>query len=153
MTADPHSGQTPSIGTFDYNVYGTAQAGTPFWQLNGTSQSTFSGWQSACGCDAHSRSGNDNLTAALSGITNLGVISSGYIGMEWGQNLSGNATGLMAALGSGTTAGNTVTPSPRPGGSCSTQGSSSCWNVGAYNGSSGSAGPPPAPTDLIASVE
>jgi hypothetical protein len=151
--ADSHSGQSPTFAKFDYNIYGQASSGNPLWAgFSGINDvSTIAAWQAACSCDSHS---TGNLGSLLAGITSEGVPGTGYIGMQWGANLSANATGLMAALGYGTTAGNTVTPVSRPTGSCATQGTASCWGVGAYYQSSGTAGgPPPAPTDLTASVQ
>lgn len=145
-------GPTWSSSSFDYNIYSNMTGGgNNAWQVNSIAANTLADWQNACGCDAHARA---QLGSLLSNITNEGVPSAGFMGLESGANLSTNATGLMAALGSGTSAGNTVAPAPRPGGSCSTQGSSSCWSVGAYSQSSGSGGtPPPAPANLTASVE
>ena len=155
ILASPYGGNpgpTWSSSSFDYNIYSNMNGGgNTAWKVNSIAVNTLAEWQSACGCDAHAQG---QLGSLLSNITNEGVPSAGFMGLESGANLSANATGLMAALGSGTTAGATVTAVPRPSGSCSTPGSASCWSVGAYYQSSGSAGsPPPAPTDLVASVE
>jgi hypothetical protein len=151
MFADPHSGQTPSYRAIDYNIYGSANSGDPYWQVNSISQTTFSGWQNACNCDSHGQASNNTLTAALTNITSEGVPSAGFIGIQQGANLTSAATGLLSALDFDTGAGNTHTPVQRPGGTCTTQGTSSCWDIGAYQYGSGDP-PPNPPTGLSAVV-
>jgi hypothetical protein len=127
-TADNHSGQTPSFTTWDYNVYGQAISGNSLFQFNAISQNTFSGWQSACSCDAHGQAASNNLASAISNITSAGVPSAGYIGLVAGANLTSTATGNLASLATGTTAANSITGEARP---------NSAWDVGAYEISNG----------------
>jgi hypothetical protein len=153
MAPNASSGQSPTISVMDYNVYGQASSGNSLWTgFSGMSPvSDFPAWQAACSCDKHS---TGNVTTALADISSEGIPSAGYVGLQWGANLDGTATGLLAALSSGTTAGNTATPLARPQGICATQGSSSCWDVGPYYQSGASSGgQPPAPSELTASVE
>ena len=148
MFADPHSGQTPSYKAIDYNIYGKAQSGNALWHVNSMSVSSMSAWQSACNCDGHSQA---QLSSLLADITPDGVPSSGFIGAQQGTDLMSMATGKLAALAYDTGAGNSHTPVSRPTGTCSTQGSSSCWEIGAYFGSGGAS--PQPPTGLAAVVQ
>jgi hypothetical protein len=148
MFADPHSGLTPSYNTIDYNLYGKAQSGNALWHVNSMSISTLSTWQSACNCDRHSQA---QLGSLLAGITDEGVPSPGFIGIQQGADLMSLATGNLSALAFDTGAGKAHTPVPRPSGSCSSQGASGCWEIGAYFGSGSPA--PQSPTALTAVVE
>jgi hypothetical protein len=150
--ADSHSGQTPSFAAWDYNVYGPSNSGTSNFQFNSITQSTLSSWQSSCGCDAHSQASNNGLTAQLPNITNEGVPSSGYMGIQQGADLTNTAVGMLAALAWDTDAGDTRTPVQRPSGTCSSQGTASCWDVGAYQYGSSAAAPQP-PSGLAALVQ
>ena len=146
MFADPHSGQTPSIASIDHNVYGKSASGNSLWKVNSIQVSDFASWQSQCKCDSHSQAQLSNL---LSNISSLGVPSDGFIGIQQGSNLMASATGKLAPLASDTGAGDTHTPVGRPGGTCSSMGSSSCWDVGPYQAGA-AASAPAAPTGLAA---
>lgn len=126
-----------SLATMDYNVYGYSASGSPLWQVSGygSGSNTLAAWQTACSCDAHSRA---QLGSLLSDITSEGVPSTGFIGLLWGQNLTSTATGALASLATGTTAANSVVGEARPSGSCTSQGNSPCWDIGAYEISSSS---------------
>lgn len=151
MTAAAFGGNpTPSWTTLDYNIYANdGGSGNQVWQVNSIGESTLASWQSACNCDAHSQA---QLGSLLSNITSEGVASAGYIGIGQGTNLTSTSTGLLAALGYDSGAGDSHTPVQRPGGTCSTLGSSSCWDVGGYQHGSGAA-PPSPPSGLAAIVQ
>jgi len=153
MFADPHSGQTPSYTAIDYNVYGSVSGGNAYWQVNSMSETNFSSWKSACNCDSRAMATNNALTGTLADITSEGVTSAGYMGIQQGINLTGTAAGELAALAFDTGAGNTHTPVQRPGGTCSTQGTTSCWDIGAYQSASSSGSTPAPPTGLAAVVQ
>jgi hypothetical protein len=147
------SGTAPAL--VDYNVYGNASGGDNLWQVPGTSTSSFSTWQGA-GFDQHGSASLGALLPNLNGCgtyeCGAGVPSSGFVGINWGVNLSNLCTGAMASLCSDTTAGGTHVAIPRPTGTCSSQGSSGCWDIGAYQYNSGNP-PPQPPTDLTATVK
>lgn len=115
-----------TLALFDYNYY--ANGGSIFggnytwnWEAVGGTYS-FGTWKSNCGgCDAHSI---DN-TAGSAGLSSGGfpLTGSGVLGA--GTNLT--SLGLTD-LNAGTSAGNTVTPTPRP--------SSGPWTIGAAQGTS-----------------
>jgi hypothetical protein len=147
----------PGFTTIDYNIYANLSSGNPVWSVQTTNAgnittSSFSTWQTDCGCDAHSQA---QLGSSLANITTEGAPSAGYVGIEKGANLTSLATGNLAALAFDTSAGNTRTPVQRPGGTCSTQGTSSCWDIGAYQYAAGDPPPaaPAAPTGLSAVVQ
>ena len=125
----------------DYNIYADSSSGNAIWQVGSKSSSSFAGWQSACGCDAHSTA---QLGSRLSNLSSTGVPSSGFIGIGAATNLSSAATGTMASLMMSSSAGNTETPVQRPAGSTP-------WDIGGV-GSGGGSSPAP-PTGLAASVQ
>lgn len=127
----------------DYNIYAYSSNGNPLWQVGNISTSSFKTWQADCNCDAHSQA---QLGSALADITTEGVPSAGYMGAQQGANLTGAATGSLAALDLD------MTSTRRPGGTCSTLGSSSCWDIGAYQVASGGSAPAP-PTGLTVLVQ
>lgn len=120
-----------TISTIDYNTYANASGGNPFWQFHGGNATTLAAWRTACSCDVHSQA---QLGSALANLTNNGVPSAGFIGIQWGTNLGGTATGNLLSLQNDTGAGNTHTPVARPvTAACVTQGVTvACWDDGAY---------------------
>jgi len=139
----------PAWVTWDYNIYANISSGNTAWAVNSINTNSLSTWQSGCGCDAHS---NAQMGSLLADITNEGVPSAGYMGIAQGANLTNIASGNLAALDYDTSAGNARTPVQRPGGTCSTQGTTSCWDIGGYQLASGDP-PPAAPAGLKAVVQ
>jgi hypothetical protein len=149
--------------TASNNAYGNIPATSPpaFAWTGVGSANTLSAWQSVCRCDSESITASlpaaafPDLTITGSPYVLEGVPSAGFPGLEYGANLSSIATGALAALANSTTAGNTVSsPEARPSGTCSTQGTSSCWDIGPYEVSNGASDPPPSPpTGLTAAVD
>src|SRR5437879_68436 len=64
---------------FDNNVWSVNG-----WTFNSSHPNTFAGWQSACNCDAHSKSGS----AAQINVSNTGILGSGSIAIGAGANLT-----------------------------------------------------------------
>jgi hypothetical protein len=126
--------------TASNNVYGLQGSGSNYFQSNSINTNSLSSWQSACGCDAGSAA---QLGSALAGLTNYGFVSTGFMGIGAGANLSNIATGNLASLEDNSTFGGTSTPVQR----------TVPWTVGAYQMNSGTAGQPPAPENLTASVQ
>jgi hypothetical protein len=128
--------------TWDYNAYGnlSGQGNEVFnWigHTNGGANS-LPAWQSQCSCDSHSVGG---VVAALA-ITRGGLPLAGFVGNN-GTNLMSIASGSLATLSNGTTAGNSTAPVPRP--------SSGSWDVGAFQmGASASAPQPPTGLKAVA---
>jgi hypothetical protein len=136
--------------TADYNYYANYSGGNFYFDGLGTQTNVFSTWQKACSCDSHSAA---NASGTI-GVNSLGLPSTGSALLLQGSNMMSTATGNFATLANSTTAGASVSsPEARPSGSCSSQGTSSCWDIGAYEISNGSSDPPPnPPTGLAASV-
>ncbi len=133
--------------TVDYNVYGiSCQNGGNCFAWDNKFEGNFPTWKSATGFDSHS------LFSMTPNMNSNGTPQSNYIGIQQGANLTGLATQKLASLANDTTQGNTRTPFQRPTGTCSSQGSASCWDIGAYQYGTGD--PPPAPpTGLQATVQ
>lgn len=134
---------TAVTGTVDYNVYMVqGSGGNSAWGLSGGGHNPpISGWQSACSCDSHSNYfSSDTLNPDGTPTSSFPGLSTGS---NPGTNLTSIATGNLAALASDTSAGDTHTPSPRPG--------SGNWSVGAFESDS-SGGQPSPPTGLSAIV-
>ena len=134
-TSEAASGTDVSVAAFDYNYYANliASGGSAFSFLSqssggGSLASQFAAWQSivqglVAGSESHSGVGSS------AGLNSSGVPtsnSSPVVGS--GVNLCNgiiSCTGTLAALASGTSAGNTITPVTRS--------ASGAWTIGAYN--------------------
>jgi hypothetical protein len=121
-----------TIAAVDYNMYANTGGGNPVFQFGGISTSTWSTWQSNCGCDSHS---HYQAGSSWANLSSEGVPSAGFAGITAGVNLTIIAIGNLASLSSDTGAGNTRTPVARPGGT-------TAWDVGAYKFVSGAPMPP-----------
>ena len=124
-------GGTGAFATVDYNVYGTPAGSTPFFC--GSTNGTFSTWQSSCGFDAHGQQTsvtvNSNYTlpsgsAAIGAATNL--TSLGITALDIGAP---QTFGVSGSCGTG----------------CLARPSSGAWDAGAYPYSSASPTVTPAP--------
>lgn len=137
-----HTSSGTTLTSWDYNTY---------YQMNGWdgNAGTFSGWKTDCSCDSHSTSGtNPSLTAS---VTSLPVSSPAAANYEptsgsatitkQGQDLTSLSIGSLDSDFAGVS---------RPSGTCSSQGSSSCWDIGAYAFNSGGGVAPP--TNLAATA-
>jgi hypothetical protein len=124
---------TPSIKTWDYNIYGcqnlrasscTAMGASNFvTEANGThSWLSLAGWQSACSCDSHA--------AANYGTTGLAT------------NSNGTPQSSSPAIGAGTNLTSLSIAALKSDRSGNARPSSGPWTVGAYNSPSSSAAPP-----------
>jgi hypothetical protein len=126
--------------TWDYNAYGNLSGmGNEVFNWTGHTNgnaSSLSAWQSQCSCDSHSVG---VVTAALA-LTRGGVPLAGFVGSQ-GVNLANRASGALASLSSGTTAGNSMAPVLRP--------PSGPWDIGAYEAGTNASLPLP-PTGLRA---
>jgi hypothetical protein len=135
---------TSTFTSIDYNQYGNA-SGTA-WQgflcPGGRYCQSFAQWQAAYG-EAHS-SYNSNQKLSSTGVP----LSSSPV-IEQGANLTFLG---ITPLNLDSSAGDTRTSILRPPGTCSTPGTASCWDVGAYQFGA-SATLPPAPSGLAATVE
>ena len=137
----PQTGALSGTTKIDYNFYGDAcfYSNNCFNYLN-SFKGSFSGWKTACSCDAHS------LTSTYSGalLNSDGSPQSGSPVIKYGANFGSIATGSLATLADDTTKGNTRSPNVRPAsGTCSSQGSLPCWDIGAYQFTSGGSASPP----------
>ena len=145
---DPVNISSTKVASADYNGYGTVcgNYGNCFiW--NGSFTGSFAAWKSSCSCDSHTVQTNSPALSAT------GSLQSGSPFIQYGANLGSSATGNLATLAWTTTEGNTLTAVARPpAATCSTQGSSSCWDIGAYQYGTGSNSPNP-PTGLAAVVQ
>ncbi len=113
--------------TFKSNYYANiGGSGNSNFQWDGhASTNTFSGWQSACSCDASPSEANTPITSDWSNFnTSTGATQAGFPGNGKGQNLTNLASGSLAALALD------INGNARP--------SSGNWDAGAIN--SGSAG-------------
>jgi hypothetical protein len=127
-----------AITAMDYNAYANLLAGGNqafYWAFSASSGSglaaQFASWQGivqavTAGSEAHS------LTAASAGLNANGVPQSGSFVIGAGANLTSLCSGILTALCSTTSAGNTVMPVARP--------ATGAWTIGAYG-----YGPPPPP--------
>jgi hypothetical protein len=135
---------TVTFTAIDYNQYGNASGDA--WQGSlcpgGRYCASFAQWQAAYG-EAHSAYNSNQK------LSSTGVPLSGSSVIEQGANLTFLG---VAALNLDSTAGSTRTSVLRPPGTCTTQGTPSCWDVGAYQFGA-SATVPPAPAGLTATVE
>ncbi len=112
--------------TMDHNNwYSIGGAG---WSWPGYANVTFSSWQTGCGCDAHSSTGNPNLN-------NSYAPTSGSVLIQNGANLT--ALGITAL-------DSDKAGALRPSGACISWPGANCWDIGAYQYGSG----PQPPTDL-----
>jgi hypothetical protein len=147
-------GQLTGTSTIDYNVYGTScQNGNNCFVFNGAFEGNFSTWKNALkaaginGADAHS------VFTLTPNLNTNGTPQSNYVGSQWGVNLASLASGVMASLSDDTTQGDRRTALARPSSaSCSSQPSSNCWGIGAYQVSGTASSPPNPPSGLVASV-
>jgi hypothetical protein len=146
---DPISILNSTLIAVDYNFYGNytcANGGNCFINHGGSFSGSYSAWKSGCSCDSHSIQNN-----SISFNAN-GSPQSGSPNIQQGIDLTSIATGGMATLSSDTSAGDTSTPIARPTGTCTTQGTSPCWDIGAYQYAAASQ-PPQPPTGLSATVQ
>jgi hypothetical protein len=127
--------------TASNNAYDIAPGGNSIFEWSGhSSTNELATWQSNCNCD----SGSISAPGGQFGTDRSGNISASSVLMSAGVNLSSVAVGTISPLLRDTSAGNTRTPSTRPNGT---------WAIGAYGTqSTASAGPPPAPSGLKATV-
>jgi hypothetical protein len=124
--AQVESGATVSLA--DYNDYYNYSGGGGANGFNFKNAWTgiFSSWQADCACDGHSMVSNPSLGGNY-------VPNAGSPLIEFASNL----TDLDVAPLDSDMAG-----VPRPTGTCSKQGSSSCWTIGAYQPATSSMMPP-----------
>jgi hypothetical protein len=115
-------GGPPPVTNWLVNGYESNTGPNP-WQWNGVNQSTFSGFQSACACDA---SPSFNQSALDVNLTTY-IPNGGSSAIGIGANLSS----LNAGLATDSTLGGTVTPTTRPG---------SGVTIGARNGTGSGGG-------------
>jgi hypothetical protein len=88
-----------SFSTIDYNVYGNASGGNNIFSFASKNSNTLSGWQNACGCDAHSFA-QSPLSAPIADLSSTGNPTAGYAGIGTAANLNGLATGALGSLAS-----------------------------------------------------
>jgi hypothetical protein len=115
-------GGPPPVLNWLVNGYESNTGPNP-WQWNGVNQSTFSGFQSACACDA---SPSFNQSALDVNLTTY-IPNGGSSAIGIGANLSS----LNSGLATDSTLGGTVTPTTRPG---------SGVTIGARNGTGSGGG-------------
>jgi hypothetical protein len=143
---DPVGISSSSLVAVDYNFYGTTcGSGGNCFIWNGSFTGSFSAWKAACACDSHAVHNTNPL------LNSDGSPQSGSPVIQQGADLSSLANGNFASLANDTSKGNTRTPLARPTGSCSTQGSASCWDIGAYQYAASNL--PAPPTGLAAVVQ
>jgi hypothetical protein len=109
-----NAGTATSFAAIDYNFYGNAVGGNPFFNFAAENSTTLAGWQSVCSCDAHSI-GVSPLSATIPGLTSSGEPQALFAGDRAGANLT--------ALGI-TSLDSDKAAVPRP--------SSGPWDIGAY---------------------
>jgi len=142
---DPVGISSSHLVAVDYNFYGTSCGnGNNCFIWNGAFTGSFTSWKAASASDSHAV---HSMTPLLNAD---GSPQSGSPTIQQGVNLSSLATGILASLADDTDRGDTRTPVSRPAGTCSAQGSPSCWDLGAYQYASSQQ--PPAPTGLTAVV-
>ena len=143
---DPVRIDNSTLLAADYNFYGqSCSNGGNCFIWNGGFKGSFANWKTACSCDSH---GIQNNTPKLNPD---GSPQSGSPILQEAVNLSGSATGTLATLAQDTTEGNSRTALNRPTGTCSNQGTATCWDIGAYQYSTST--PPSAPNGLQAVVQ
>lgn len=142
---------TPTL--VDYNVYGkSCQNGSNCFAWNGTYQGNFATWKttlsgaSVPGADAHSLF---NLTPNMNSD---GTPLSNYIGIQQGANLTDAATGNLATLSSDTTKAGNRAALARPSGTCASQGTATCWDVGAFQVSNSQGAPAASSGAMFSSI-
>jgi len=143
---DPVNISSSTVAVADYNFYGTPCGnGNNCFIWNGSFMGSFAAWKSATGRDSH---------AVYSMTPKLNVDGSPQAGspvIQAGSNLSSLVSAALASLSSDTDKGNTRSPVLRPTGACAAQGTSLCWDIGAYQYASSNS--PNPPTGLAASVQ
>lgn len=147
---DPVSlqGTSPGSASIDYNFYGNytcANGGNCFVNQSGGFEGSFSTWKSYCSCDSHSIQNNSTL------FNSNGSPMAGAPNIQQGANLMTVASGNLSNLADDTSDGDIRAPISRPNGTCSTQGTSNCWDIGAYQYAAVQA--PAPPTALSAVVQ
>lgn len=118
--------------TMDYNAYGHPCNGTSNCFVFGSSptfEGSFAAWKTACACDAHSQ---QTTTDAGMLLNANGSLQTSSPVIQQGVNLTTTATGSLAWLASDTTLGGTRTGTARPTGTCTSQGTATCWDEGAW---------------------
>jgi hypothetical protein len=116
-----------SSGGLDFNVYGNCTGSNCFiYHGNTWNSGQFSSYQSDLKTDSGSE---QNSHLSVIGLNSSGVPQSGSVVIGGGTNLTSLCSGVLVALCSDTSAGNTRTPVARP--------STGAWDVGAYEYSSG----------------
>jgi len=131
--------------TIDFNQWDTkADGGGNCWIVQGSfTGCTFSTYKAALvtqgysGADSHAR--QDTYPLALNADGSPQVT---FGGIKWADDLGSISSGNLANLQNDTSLGATRTPLARPAtGSCSSQGSLPCWDIGAFQfASSGTGG-------------
>lgn len=130
-------------GGLDYNVYANCTDGNCFiYHGNTWASNQFSSYQANLNTDSGSE--QHSKYAATAGLSASGVPQSGSAVIGAGTNLTSLCTGVLVALCSDTSAGNSRTPVQRP--------ATGAWDAGAYAYSSGSAPAPPAPPTGLSAV-
>jgi hypothetical protein len=110
-------GSTITDGDYnDYYKFSSGGGGNGFNYRGGTWTGILAKWQSVCGCDSHSITSNPDLASTFvphigSALVQHGADLSRLRIME----LDSDKTGLL-----------------RPTGTCTTQGTPTCWTIGAY---------------------
>jgi hypothetical protein len=135
---------SPDVRSFhaSNNVYANdSMGGNEYWQLHSFKATSLAAWQAGCHCDSGAVA---DVNSSL-GVSSVGVPALSFVGKGHGANLMYMADGSLVALTHDTSAGDTRTPSPRPGGS-------TAWDCGAYNAGS-SLAQPAAPSGLTATVQ
>jgi hypothetical protein len=141
---DPINISNSTVAVADSNFYGPSCGnGNNCFIWNGSFTGSFSSWKAACKGDSHSLQNNNPLLNAD------GSPEAGSPVIEQGLNLSGLAVGNMASLSSDTSMGNTRNVVARPPGACTTRGTPTCWDIGAFQYGT----PPNPPSGLTAIVE
>lgn len=134
--------------TIDYNQYDTkADGGGNCWIWNSsfvgcsfaTWKTTLSG-SGVVGADSHGR--QDSYPLALNADGSPQVT---FGGIKWADDLGSISSGNLANMANDTSNGGIRTPVARPAtGTCSSQGSLPCWDIGAFQFVAGSTTQPPA---------
>jgi hypothetical protein len=128
-----YSNLASDISTSDHNVWRTASGSAPQMATNDSTYVSYSTWQGE-GFDAHSTNANPNLDSTYH-------LQSGSPALGLAANLV-NLNDAPLDLD--------MSNQPRPGSPGSPQPAGTAWDAGIYNGGNA---PPPAPTNLSASVK
>lgn len=115
-----------TLTAWDFNGYSnfTGQGNEQFNWTGHTSGSTttLAAWRLICSCDASTVGG----TGGTLTLSSTGVPLTGSVLIGAGTNLTASCSGDLATLCNDTSAGNSRTPTARPGGATP-------WDIGAFN--------------------